>query len=105
MRTVSRFGTSISMLPPSLLSESNNSKCLSPGASLNLTFLNSRQLLRTRRVSKGHPKVFVSKVPQSTWTRSRVSVRRLLNRTLLAGITQHWYRCSSSRDSAKNTAE
>ncbi|GER40553.1 antitoxin ChpS [Striga asiatica] len=105
METVSRFGTSISMLRPSIILKSVNAKCLSPGASLSLTFLNSQQLLRSRRLSIGHPNAFVSKVPPSTWTQSRVSVRRHLNRTLSTGLSLHLHRCSSSRDSAKKTAE
>ncbi|GER49068.1 late embryogenesis abundant protein, partial [Striga asiatica] len=95
------------MLHPSILSESRSSKCLSPdnAASLSLRFLNSQQLLRTRRLRKGQPKIIFSKVRPSTCTCSRVSVRRLLNRTLSTGLSLPLHRCSSSRDSAKNTAE
>ncbi|GER54015.1 mitochondrial division protein 1 [Striga asiatica] len=104
---VSRFGTSILMLRPSILSKSHNTKCLSPGdaSSLTLTFLNFQQRLRTRHLSKGQPNIFVSKVPPSTWTCLRVSLRKLLNRTLSTGLSLHLHRCISSRDSAKNTAE
>ncbi|GER54019.1 DNA-directed RNA polymerase [Striga asiatica] len=95
------------MLRPSILSESHNTKCLSAGdaSSLTLTFLNSQQHLRTRHLSKGQPNIIVTKVPPSTWTRLRVSLRKLLNRTLSIGLSLHLHKCSSSRDSAKNTAE
>ncbi|GER40833.1 signal recognition particle receptor subunit alpha homolog, partial [Striga asiatica] len=101
MDNVSRFGTSISMLCPPILLESHNSKCLNSGdaSSLTLTIAISQQLLITRRLSKGQPNIFVSKVPPSTWTCSRVSERKLLNRTLSTGLSLHLLRCNSSRDS------
>ncbi|GER49030.1 phosphoribosyl-AMP cyclohydrolase [Striga asiatica] len=98
METISIFGTSISMLRPSIHWQLFNSKWLSPGDATSLS-------LTTRRMSKRQPDIMFSKVPSSTCTCSRVSERRRLNRTLSTGLSLHWHRCSSSRDSAKNTAE
>ncbi|GER49039.1 ATP phosphoribosyltransferase regulatory subunit [Striga asiatica] len=105
---ISIFGTSISILRPSwILSKSHSAKCLSPGdaASLSVTFLDPQQIERTRRLSKGHPEAIFLKIRPSTWTPTRMSVRKRLNRMLSTWLSLHLCRCSSSRDSAKKNAK